>query len=65
VLYVKTQDGGYAEGEVRDYIYFISCGFCVVITSTKGEFNKQNIPFSEFGRTIFKTKGEAKAVLGK
>lgn len=65
VLYVKMQSGGYAEAEVRDYIYFISCGFCVVVTSTKGEFNKQNIPFSEFGRTIFKTQEEAEATLKK
>lgn len=65
LLYVKMQSGRYAEAEVRDYIYFISCGFCVVITSTKGEFNKQSIPFSEFGRTIFKTQEEAEAVLRK
>lgn len=65
VLYVKMQSGRYAEAEVRDYIYFISCGFCVVVTSTKGEFNKQNIPFSEFGRTIFKTQEEAEATLKK
>ena len=50
-VYVAMQFGGYAEAEVRDYTYFISCGFCVVVTSDK--FNKHSIPFSEFGKTIF------------
>ncbi len=50
-VYVKMQFGGYAKAEVRDFIYFHSCGFCVVVTSDK--FDKQNIPFSEFGKTIF------------
>ena len=53
-VYVKMQFGGYAEADVRDYSYFISCGFCVVVTSEK--FDKQNIPFSEFGKTIFITQ---------
>lgn len=35
---------------------FHSCGFCVVVTSDK--FDKQNIPFSEFGKTIFLNKPE-------
>lgn len=56
-VYVKMQFGGYAEAEVRDYSYFISCGFCVVVTSEK--FDKQHIPFSEFGKTIFLTSKEA------
>lgn len=56
-VYVKMQFGGYAEGKVRDYSYFISCGFCVVVTSEK--FDKQHIPFSEFGKTIFLTSKEA------
>ena len=56
-VYVKMQFGGYAEAEVRDYSYFISCGFCVVVTSEK--FDKQNVPFSEFGKTIFLTPEEA------
>lgn len=50
-VYVAMQFGGYAEAEVRDYSYFISCGFCVVVTSDK--FDKHSIPFSEFGRSIF------------
>ena len=50
-VYVAMQFGGYAEAEVRDYTYFISCGFCVVVTSDK--FDKHSIPFSEFGKTIF------------
>lgn len=53
-VYVKMQFGGYAEAKVRDYSYLISCGFCVVVTSTK--FDKQHIPFSEFGKTIFITQ---------
>jgi len=50
-VYVKMQSGDYAEAEVRDYTYFLSCGFCIVATSDK--FNKQSIPFSEFGRSVF------------
>ena len=60
-VYVKMQFGGYAEAEVRDYSYFISCGFCVVVTSTK--FDKQHIPFSEFGKIIFFTREEAERAL--
>lgn len=60
-VYVKMQFGGYAEAEVRDYSYFISCGFCVVVTSIK--FDKQNIPFSEFGKTVFLTREEAESAL--
>ena len=51
MVYVKMQSEELAEGEVRDYSYFILCGFCVVVTSDK--FNKQHIPFSEFGKTVF------------
>lgn len=50
-VYVKMQFGGYAKGEVRDFTYFVTCGFCVVVTSEK--FDKINIPFSEFGKSIF------------
>lgn len=53
-VYVKMQSGGYAEAEVRDFSHFLSCGFCVVVTSDK--FNKQHIPFTEFGKTVFLTK---------
>lgn len=60
-VYVKMQFGGYAEGKVRDYSYFISCGFCVVVTSEK--FDKQHIPFSEFGKTVFLTPEEAERAL--
>ena len=52
-VYVKMQSGGYAEAEVRDFSHFLSCGFCVVVTSDK--FNKQHIPFTEFGKTVFLT----------
>lgn len=61
IVYVKMQFGGIAEAEVRDYTYFISCGFCIVVTSKS--FDKQNIPFSEFGKTVFLTRKEAEAVL--
>lgn len=56
--YCKTH---YVEAEVRDFVHFISCGFCVVVTSKY--FDKEDIPFSEFGKTIFLTKEEAKAKL--
>ena len=62
-VYVKTLFGEYAEAEVRDYSYFISCGFCVVVTSTK--FDKHHIPFSKFGKTVFLSKEEAKQALKK
>lgn len=52
--YSKTH---YAEAEVRDFVHFISHGFCVVVTSKY--FDKENIPFSEFGKTVFLTKSEA------
>ena len=51
----------YAEAEVRDFVHFVSCGFCIVVTSKY--FDKQNIPFSEFGETVFLTKAEAEAKL--
>lgn len=46
----------YVEAEVRDFTHFTSCGFCAVITSK--HFDKQNIPFSEFGKTVFLTQAE-------
>lgn len=48
----------YAEAEVRDFTYFASCGFCAVIASK--HFDKQSIPFSEFGKTVFRSEAEAK-----
>ena len=56
--YCKTH---YAEAEVMDFAHFISCGFCAVVTSKY--FDKQNIPFSEFGKTVFLTKSEAEQKL--
>ena len=56
-VYVKMQFEGYVEAEVRDFTHFTSCGFCIVVTSKS--FNKQNIPFSEFGKTVFLTRQEA------
>ena len=52
--YCKTH---YVEAEVKDFAHFISFGFCIVVTSK--DFDKQNIPFSEFGKTVFLTKSEA------
>lgn len=63
-VYVKLAsycDSKYAEAEVRDFTHFTSCGFCIVVTSEK--FDKQNIPFSEFGKTVFLTKEEAEQKL--
>lgn len=59
-VYVKMAsycNAPYAEAEVRDFTHFTSCGFCVVVTSNY--FHKQNIPFTEFGKTVFLTKEEA------
>nr|DAE27788.1 MAG TPA: hypothetical protein [virus sp. ctpeS3] len=63
-VYVKLAsycEEKYAEAKVRDFNHFISCGFCVVVTSK--HFDKQNIPFTEFGKTVFLTKSEAEAKL--
>jgi len=63
-VYVKLAsycDSAVAEAEVRDFTHFISCGFYIVATSKS--FNKQNIPFSEFGKTVFLTREEAEAAL--
>lgn len=65
-VYVKLADYCkeiYAEAEVRDFSHFASCGFCIVVTSKC--FDKQNIPFTEFGKTIFLTKEEAEENLRK
>lgn len=62
VVYVKMASYSkthYAEAEVRDFVHFVSHGFCVVVTSKY--FDKENIPFSEFGKTVFLTKAEAEA----
>lgn len=64
IVYVKLAsycEEKYAEAKVRDFTHFISCGFCVVVTSK--HFDKQNIPFTEFGKTVFLTKSEAEAKL--
>lgn len=50
-VYVKMQSGEYAEAEVKDFDYFLICGFCIVVTSDK--FDKQSIPFSEVGKSVF------------
>ncbi len=63
-VYVKLAsycDSAVAEAEVRDFTHFISCGFYIVATSKS--FNKQNIPFSEFGKTVFLTREEAETAL--
>lgn len=60
-VYVKMQSGKYAKAEVRDFVHFLTCGFCVVVTSEK--FDKQNIPFTEFGKTVFLTQAEAEEAL--
>lgn len=60
-VYVKMQFGGCAKAEVRDFTYFLTCGFCIVVTSDK--FGKQNIPFTEFGKTVFFAREEAEEAL--
>lgn len=65
-VYVKLAsycEEKYAEAQVRDFAYFVSCGFCIVVTSER--FDKQNIPFTEFGKTIFLTQAEAEEKLRK
>lgn len=56
-LFVKNKNGLVAEAEVRDFSYFLTCGFCVVVTSKS--FDKRHIPFTEFGKTVFLTAEEA------
>ena len=58
-MYVKMLGGRLAKAEVRDFVYFLTCGFCLCLGSN--EFPKQNIPFSEIGKTVFLTKEEAAA----
>lgn len=63
-VYVKLfsyYESKYAEAEVVDFTHFISCGFCIVVTSK--HFDKQAIPFSELGKTVFPTKEEAEQAL--
>ena len=63
-VYVKMAshcDIQYAEAEVRDFAHFTSCGFCAVVTSK--HFDKQNIPFADFGKTAFLTQDEAEEKL--
>lgn len=60
-VYVKMQFGDIAEAEVKDFSYFLSCGFCIVVTSDK--FDKQSIPFSEFSKSVFLTREEAETAL--
>ena len=63
-VYVKIAshcDIQYAEAEVRDFTHFTSCGFCAVVTSK--HFDKQNIPFADFGKTAFLTQDEAEEKL--
>lgn len=62
-VYVKMQSGKYEEAEVRDFTYFLTCGFCVVVTSD--EFGKRNIPFSEFGKTVFLIHQEEEEALAR
>lgn len=46
--YCKTH---YVEAEVRDFVHFISCGFCAVVTSKY--FDKENIPFQNLAKLSF------------
>ena len=63
-VYVKLAsycELAYAEATVRDFAHYASCGFCVVVTSR--HFDKQSIPFTEFGKTVFLTREEAEQAL--
>lgn len=51
IVFVKMENGGLLKAEVVGFTYFVSCGFCVSIAS--GYLANTNIPFSEFGKTIF------------
>lgn len=61
MVYAKMKSGEYEKAEVRDYIHFSPYGFCIIVVSEK--YEKRTIPFSEFGKTVFLTKEEAKAAL--
>jgi len=63
-VYVKLAsycELAYGEATVRDFSHYMSCGFCVVVTSR--HFDKQSIPFTEFGKTVFLTEAEAEQAL--
>lgn len=59
-VYVKMLGGRLAKAEVRDFVHFLTHGFCLCLGSS--EFPKQCIPFSEIGKTVFLTE-EAEAKL--
>lgn len=62
-VYVKMLGGGLAKAKVRDYVHFLTDGFCLTLTSD--EFPKQHIPISEIGKTVFLTPEEAEAKLAE
>lgn len=51
IVFVKMKNGGLLKAEVVGFTYFDSYGFCVSIAP--GYLVNTNIPFSEFGKTIF------------
>lgn len=55
--YCKTN---YAEAEVKDFVHFISCGFCIVVTSKY--FDKQNIPFQNLIKPYFSKSPKPKQI---
>lgn len=55
-VYVKMLGGRLAKAEVRDFVHFLTHGFCLCLGSS--EFPKQCVPFSEVGKTVFLTKKE-------
>ena len=64
IVYVKMASHcnlPYAKAEVRDFTHYLSCGFCIVVTSK--HFDKQSIPFTEINKTVFLTKEEAERAL--
>ena len=60
---IETYNIKYAKADVKDFAYFTSCGFCVVVTSKI--FGKLTIPFSDFGKTVFLTQDEAEQKLNE
>ncbi len=58
-LYFLMTDGSISKGKVVDYTHFISCGFCVVVVSEDGMFNKMNIPFDDLDINSHRQNGRA------
>ena len=60
-VYIKLAsycDHPYVKAEVINYTHLIGTGFCAVVILDNFSKSKENIPFSEFGKSVFLTEEE-------